>query len=233
MPLPKTDIMDIQSSHSPLSGNEAPGEAEQLIKMTAYIPGYAHVNRLDSWELIFANTKWESLFDRSVAEMIATDPHFIQRHFHPFFWEKMKSEINERRKNAGPQKELGHFQKLRRDPKSGYTLLICFSRIYQEENCILTRCHPVNVFPDNAGKINRLAETNEFLEKNKKRIATLTPREMEVLHLIGKGIARKTIAGRLHISTNTLDNHRKHIRKKLAIKSPADLFRYIYALGLD
>ncbi len=58
------------------------------------------------------------------------------------------------------------------------------------------------------------------------RIASLTPRELEVLDLMVAGQKNKTIAERLGISTKTLDIHRANIMRKMQTKTVADLVRW-------
>lgn len=57
-------------------------------------------------------------------------------------------------------------------------------------------------------------------------IDTLTDRELEVLEMIGQGIATKIIAERLCISARTVEAHRAHIKEKLRITDGAALVRY-------
>jgi len=47
----------------------------------------------------------------------------------------------------------------------------------------------------------------------------LTPREIEICNLIKEGLTNKEIANLLNISNRTIENHRKHIRRKLNIKN--------------
>jgi len=55
---------------------------------------------------------------------------------------------------------------------------------------------------------------------------TLTDRELEVLEMIGQGVATKNIAEKLCISARTVEAHRAHIKDKLAITDGAALVRY-------
>ena len=55
------------------------------------------------------------------------------------------------------------------------------------------------------------------------RVRDLTNRELEVLDLVGDGMASKDIAEALHISLKTVESHRSHIRSKLALGSSAEL----------
>ncbi|HEY1050650.1 MAG TPA: response regulator transcription factor [Prosthecobacter sp.] len=54
----------------------------------------------------------------------------------------------------------------------------------------------------------------------------LTDREMEILELIGKGVATKNIAAQLCISARTVEAHRAHIKEKLGITEGAALVRH-------
>ena len=47
------------------------------------------------------------------------------------------------------------------------------------------------------------------------REAELTDRELEILRLLGKGVTTSGVAGQLHISRTTVNNHVQHIRLKL------------------
>lgn len=59
----------------------------------------------------------------------------------------------------------------------------------------------------------------------------LTTREREVLQLIADGKTSKEIAQLLFISIHTVNNHRKNIKHKLAIRKNTDLVRYALKHG--
>jgi DNA-binding CsgD family transcriptional regulator len=54
----------------------------------------------------------------------------------------------------------------------------------------------------------------------------LTPREKQILDIIGAGKTTKQIAEELGVSASTVGNHRKHICKKLDLHSTAELVAY-------
>lgn len=64
-------------------------------------------------------------------------------------------------------------------------------------------------------------------------IETLTPRERDVLRLVGHGLSSAEIANRLVISPRTVDMHRWHIMRKLKLRGQAALARYAIRHGLD
>ena len=62
--------------------------------------------------------------------------------------------------------------------------------------------------------------------------ALLTAREREILELTGQGKASKQIAELLHISVNTVNNHKQHIMRKLLCQNTAETIAVAGKLGL-
>ena len=60
----------------------------------------------------------------------------------------------------------------------------------------------------------------------------LTPREQEVLNLIGEGLTNRAIASNLSISVKTVERHRTKIMAKLDAHSIAELMREAFRRGL-
>jgi len=54
----------------------------------------------------------------------------------------------------------------------------------------------------------------------------LTPREVEVLQLLGSGKSNKEIAGIIKVSTRTVESHRNHIMEKMEFESFSELVRF-------
>ncbi len=59
--------------------------------------------------------------------------------------------------------------------------------------------------------------------KLKKRLATLTPRELEVMTLVVKGLSNKEAARQLDVSNRTVDVHRAKIMEKMDAEDLAEL----------
>lgn len=60
----------------------------------------------------------------------------------------------------------------------------------------------------------------------------LGSREREVLQLLAEGLTSSQIAGRLHVSTSTVETHRRNIMRKLDVHNVAELTRYAIREGL-
>jgi len=63
-------------------------------------------------------------------------------------------------------------------------------------------------------------------------MVSLTPREIEVLLLVAKGLSNKEIAETLCISVKTARNHVTNILPKLDLRSRGELSNYAWRRGL-
>ena len=69
----------------------------------------------------------------------------------------------------------------------------------------------------------RLAARAEILA----RLATLTPRETEVMRLVTTGKANKVVGAELGVSQRTVEIHRAHVMEKMRAGSLAELVRMV------
>lgn len=76
------------------------------------------------------------------------------------------------------------------------------------------------------------AEVTLKLVSKKAEENELTPREVQVLVGLAKGLDNKTIARDLAISVRTVETHRLSIRRKLKVDKPAGLVKYAMEHGL-
>jgi DNA-binding CsgD family transcriptional regulator len=60
----------------------------------------------------------------------------------------------------------------------------------------------------------------------------LTPREKDVLQMIGEGYSSKEIAQSFGLSVRTIDTHRSNIMRKLKLRGATDMTRLAAKLRL-
>jgi two-component system, NarL family, response regulator NreC len=74
------------------------------------------------------------------------------------------------------------------------------------------------------------AAVEAYLEKtdhtDKEMHETLTDRERQVLQMVAEGLSSADIGAQLFISPRTVEVHRAHLLRKLALRNSADLIRY-------
>ncbi len=64
------------------------------------------------------------------------------------------------------------------------------------------------------------------------RVSTLTEREMEILRYLARGLSKKEIAQKVHISVNTVNRHTSSVMNKLDIHDRVDLARFAIREGV-
>jgi DNA-binding NarL/FixJ family response regulator len=72
--------------------------------------------------------------------------------------------------------------------------------------------------------LNRLVKGREDVSESP--VAGLSDRELEVVTLIGSGLATREIASRLRMSVKTVETHRAHIKNKVNVNSATRLVQF-------
>ena len=62
-------------------------------------------------------------------------------------------------------------------------------------------------------------------------LAQLSPREMEVLKLLARGLSNKEIAARLALSVKTVEAHKANAMRKLELTGRIDIVKYALLQG--
>jgi len=82
-------------------------------------------------------------------------------------------------------------------------------------------------------RLYHLLEEDSLFKANFDKAAKLTKREKEIIGLLAKGMSSKQIAGISYTSVHTVNTHRQHIKKKLAIQNLPDLLRFAAVFNLS
>ncbi|MHC4342715.1 MAG: response regulator, partial [Planctomycetota bacterium] len=76
------------------------------------------------------------------------------------------------------------------------------------------------------------ANRPKLVGKGYSRASTLTPRELEVLRYVARGLSKKEIAGLLHVTVKTVEKHSDNLMRKLDIHDRVELARFAIREGL-
>ncbi len=222
----------------PIQNNlKAPSEQKaaeypDLKDIAEAIPGYIHLNSLDDFKLICANKNYEDYFGLSTREISEMGRLFIREHYCGKAWNNALRQILLQGVRSGEHQVFGHLQKIRKSPSLPYRDFICSTRVVKNLNCFITDYIPADYLGIKTKTLQAIADCLDFTITHHGKYSSLSPREKEILHLIGTGKSRNEISNMLYISKHTLDNHRKHIRQKLGVKSSAEMFYFINTIDI-
>lgn len=135
---------------------------------------------------------------------------------------ELQEELN--RRNAGAVKIIfisghGDIEMAVEALKRGATDFL--SKPFRDQE-LLDRIH--KALDDNAADLERTASISDI----KTRLASLTPRERDVLAMVADGKANKVVALDLDISQRTVEIHRAHVMEKMGVSSLAQLIRQLH-----
>lgn len=72
--------------------------------------------------------------------------------------------------------------------------------------------------------IEKFAAGGTYVSSNP--MDSLTNRELQVLHMIGKGLSTRQTAEALNLSVKTIESHRQRIKRKLSLHTSTQLMQY-------
>jgi DNA-binding CsgD family transcriptional regulator len=196
-------------------------------------PGFVHLNDVETYNLLFADKGTEEYFGMTTQEIIDLDEDFLFIHFKPYFIQTIIPNILKLGKKNDFETVYGYYSQVRQTEFSEFDSFLGLTKNCKQLNCYISIEIPLNIFNDFEKDIDKLFEIKQRQNCFCQKLNLLTNREIEILNLIGTGKKRCEIADKLYISKHTFDNHRKHIRQKLQIKSAAELFNYINLLQKD
>ena len=117
---------------------------------------------------------------------------------------------------------------------SGYILKNCIARELVSAIRLVAKGQ-VYISPEIAGTIvdgylSRLVPQTDTTHRLQRK--TLADREREILQLISEGQNSKEVAETLHVSSKTVDAHRRNIMEKIGVHSIAELTKFAIREGI-
>lgn len=110
---------------------------------------------------------------------------------------------------------------------------ILFEGIDAEGNSIIKIKRPSGDIVNTIKSFNNLIEENKFIKSNIDKYSRLTRREKEILVVFARGLKQQEVADELFISIQTLRTHWKNIKRKLEIRSLAEVVKYVQAFEMN
>lgn len=130
-----------------------------------------------------------------------------------------------------------YFQQVKYKGDTDYTWHMSSVKIWLRDDAgaplnTITMAFPVEAMHHMKTKAERLLQENNFLRQNINKYASLSQRERDVLKYLAEGKSSGDTAAELFISLNTVETHRKNIKRKLGTNSFYELSQYARAFDL-
>ncbi len=208
-----------------------------LKAMDQLLPGVAIVHNLQSLSveyispsgLVFLNTTLEALKEMG--------PKYHEVFFNPEESAEYVPQIMGLLQRNDSDETVSFFQQARALEQEEWIWFFSTTRIFHRnaENkpeYIVTIATKVDPQPHVGPKVNRLLDENVFLRRNAHLYAQLTPREQEVFKYWALGKSSIETAALMVISFQTVDTHRKSIKRKLKLANSYEITTFAQAFDL-
>ena len=217
---------------------EASEKIRQIAAIADEMPGVVVIHNLPDFSLLYMSRLGLRLLHVEWSEI---DGMSSEEYHKRFFNEEHANDYVPKIINlisANSDEVISYFQQVRTSPGKEWEWYMSMTRIlFRDKNgapslsiTIAMKIDPAHFF---TSKANRLLEENSFLKKNYDKFVTLTNREKDVLRLMAMGKNTTQLAAALHISTTTVETHRKRIRQKLKVSGTSlELIKYAEAFNL-
>lgn len=197
------------------------------------LPTMVVLSRQETVEITHVNKRHLELTGYSIEEVTERCPDYLKDTVHPSSLKNVQKFLREFYANQNSHQTMAFVQYARLYGDKNYSPLITFTKAPKKTNDLVIRLPLLlKEFDKMSPKMEQIVKMNEFKLKHFKQFQQLTEREIEILTLLANGCNNPQIAERLFISRNTVETHRKHIKRKLEIHSLRDLMRYAFAFDL-
>lgn len=208
-------------------------EGEDFTTLGDQIPFGVQLSHSKTLEIMHANKKYTELTGYTLDEMREIWPEYLKQNIHPSTFNFCVEFLPEFYAKNNPHQTTAFLQYVKLRGDSDYSAAITFTKPAKSPNDpVLWLSLAVKSFGNMSKQVEQIVRMDQFKLKHFKQFQQLTDRELEVLSLLANGLNNPKIADKLFLSRQTVETHRKNLKRKLELRSFRDLMRYAFAFNL-
>ena len=203
------------------------------------MPGVVVVHELGEkdFRTIFMSSRGLDQLGVSLQELSNMGSKYHDRFFNNEDMEEFMVKLRKLLQSKDPSETFTFFQQVKFKDREEWVWHIGSIKIFQQApdgtpTHLVTVSFPVDRMKHIENKAERLLKENMFFKDNLGKFLKLGKRAKEVLKLVALGKSSAEIAEELNISIDTVQTHRKNIKKKLNISSTFEFTEYARAFDL-
>lgn len=195
------------------------------------------INPITDFKTVFMTQKGLSQLGVSLNELSEMGSKYHERFFNNEDMEGFLEKLEKLLKNKDPEETFTFFQQVKFKDRDEWVWHIGSVRIFHQDDNgnpthLVTVVFPVDQMKHIPNKAERLLAENMFFKENYTKFLNLGARAKEVLRLVAMGKSSSEIAEELSITVDTVNTHRKIIKKKLGINTSYEFTEYAHAFDL-
>ncbi|RYD79960.1 MAG: LuxR family transcriptional regulator [Sphingobacteriales bacterium] len=202
------------------------------------IPGVVIIHETVNWTVVYMSERGLKQLGLSLEEVCAlTNAEYYSRFFNAEDAKDYVPKIGAFMHANNKEDTLSYYQQLKFPGVDNWRWHLSSTKILLRDHhnkpvLSITISIPIDAMHHMAAKADRLLEENNFLRRNYVHFSKLSRRERMILKEMALGKSSIEIANELHISSTTVDTHRRNIRDKLGTKSSFEISQYARAFDL-
>lgn len=218
--------------------------AEEKIKELAQgadlLPGVVvihDITKLPEFTTVFMSSRGLGQLGVNLQELSEMGNKYHERFFNNEDMEGFMVKLENLLKNKDPDETFTFFQQVKIKDRGEWVWHIGSLRIFHQDpqgnpTHLITVVFPVDQMKHIPNKAERLLAENLFYKENNEKFHSLGKRAKEVLKLVALGKSSAEISEELNITVDTVNTHRKIIKKKLEINTTYEFTEYAHAFDL-
>ncbi len=213
---------------------------EHLAHCADILPGVVvihEISNLPQFNTVFMSSRGLEQLGVSLHEISEMGNKYHDRFFNNEDMEGFMVKLENLLKNKDPDETFTFFQQVKFKDREDWVWHIGSIRIFHQDEegnatHLITVVFPVDQMKHIPNKAERLLAENMFFKENIEKFDSLGKRAKEVLKLVALGKSSAEISEELNITVDTVNTHRKIIKKKLGITTTYEFTEYAHAFDL-
>ncbi len=211
--------------------DEIQNKIEALKAVENLIPGVIIIHRIIDATVVYMSSNGLKLLGTTLDEIRALGPDYNMRYFNPDESRHYAPEIMALMQRKDDEDFFTFFQQVRIAGKPEMDWYISSIKVFMRDEAgepshTIVMAFPVNTSHLDIADFSRLLAENNFIRENRSIYNSLSSREKEILTFLTSGLNTQEVAEKLHLSTHTVDTHRRNIKRKLGVSSLYHLAEY-------
>ena len=213
---------------------------ERLAPCAELIPGVVVIHEFvnnSEFKTVFMSSKGLDQLGVSLSELSEMGSKYHERFFNNEDMEGFMIKLEKLLKERDPNETFTFFQQVKFKDRDEWVWHIGSIRIFHQDEegnptHLITVVFPVDQMKHIPNKAERFLAENVFFKNNLERFHSLGDRAKEVLRLVALGKSSAEISEELNITVDTVNTHRKIIKRKLGIQTTYEFTEYAHAFDL-
>ena len=205
-----------------------------------YMPGVVVIHDLSKgseFQTVFMSSKGLKELGVTMDELANMGSKYHERFFNNEDMEGFVEKLQNLLQNKDPDETFTFFQQVKLKDRQDWVWHVGSIRIFHQDERgeathTVTIVYPIENMKHIPNKAERLLAENMFFKENLDKFDSLGGRAKEVLRLVALGKSSMEISQELNISVDTVNTHRKNIKKKLGINTTYEFTEYAHAFDL-